>query len=183
MPVTIGDFLDALHEVRDQLKLGVNPKLDGVNGRLDDLKGKLDVVRDAVTGVNTTLQWGFSNLITLINYTNDALFHNDEQNDTIICILEYISKNTCELLNEAHTQTGLQTIIKKNTTVLADLYAATHADAALARERLEALRHQIEECCPPESPPPVCKYEPCPKPGRLGGPPEVDPRPPGRQPG
>jgi hypothetical protein len=181
------DFLTAIEQVRDQIKNHTNPKLDTANGKLEDVKGKLDVlktavdaVRVAVQHVDTTLQWGFGQLITIGNYTNQALYHNNEQNDTIICILEHISKNTCELLNEAHTQTGLQTVIKDNTTVLADLYAATHADAALARQRLEALRKQIEECCPPEVPPPPCDYERCPKPERQGRPPQVDPRPPGQ---
>jgi hypothetical protein len=182
------DFFDELKGAHDELK-GLIPHLDGVNTRLDDIKGKLDAlkaatdaVRGAVDHVDKTLQWGFGQLITIGNYTNQALFHNDEQNDTIICILEHISKNTCELLNEAHTQTGLQRIIRHNTTKLADLYAATHADAALERERLEALRREIQECCPPKPPPPVCQYEPCPKPESLAEPPTVSPKPPDTDP-
>src|SRR5262245_21380659 len=155
-------------------------QIKGINARLDDVNGKLDLLRAAVEHVDQTLQWGLGQLITLGLYTNQALYHNDEQNDTIICILEHISRNTCSLLNEAHLQTGLQTVIQKNTTTLAELYAATHAEAALARERLEALRKQVEECCPPEPPRPVCQYEPCPKPeDTLDKPPQVDPRPPG----
>src|SRR5689334_247395 len=112
---------------------GANSRLDGVNGRLDDVKGKLDnlkaavdAVRNAVDKVDQRLQWGFHQLIVIGNYTNQALFHNNLQNDTMICILEHISKNTCMLLNEAHLQTALQTTIKENTSLLADLYAATH---------------------------------------------------------
>src|SRR5262249_4586416 len=141
------DFFDELKGSHDELK--------GVNARLDDVQGKLDLLRAAVEHVDQTLQWGLGQLITLANYTNQALYHNDQQNDTIICILEHISKNTCSLLNEAHVQTGLQTVIQKNTMTLAELYAATPAEAALARERLEALRKQVEECCPPEPPKPV----------------------------
>jgi len=154
-------------------------QIKGINARLDDVNGKLDLLRAAVEHVDQTLQWGFGQLITLGLYTNEALHHNAEQNDTIICILEHISKNTCQLLNEAHVQTGLQTVMKNNTTTLAELYAATHAEAALARERTEALRKQIEECCPPTPPEPACCYEPCPAPGPLGDPPRVDPQPPG----
>ena len=176
---------DFLNELK-----GANTRLDGANTRLDDIKGKLDAVktavdavRDAVHQVNQTLNWGFGQLITIGNYTNEALFHDAKQKDTIICILEHVSKNTCELVNEAHTQTGLQTTIKDNTMTLADLYAATHADAALARERQEALRKQIEECCPPKPPEPVCRYEPCKAPGPLREPPKVEPRPRERPPG
>jgi hypothetical protein len=173
------DFYNALQAANGKLD-GVNNRLDDVKGKLDALKAATDAVHAAVDQVNKTLQWGFGQLITLGTYTNQALFHNDEQNDTIICILEHISKNTCELLNEAHTQTGLQTVIQGNTTTLAELYAATHPAAALARERLEALRKQVEVCCPPEPPAPVCDYQPCPKPDdRLPRPPSVDPQPPG----
>lgn len=182
------DFYNELKGAHQEI-IGSNTRLDGVNtrldkvnnnlvtieGKLDLLKNAIDAVANAVHKVDQTLHWGFHQLITIGNYTNQALFHNDQQNDTMICILEHISKNTCMLLNESHTQTGLQTVIKENTMMLADLYASTHADAALARERLEALRKQMEECCPPKPPPPVCDYQPCPKPGRIGEPPQVDP--------
>ena len=141
------DFLDSIN--------GANNRLDGVNNRLDEVKGKLDLINQSVQNLNQTLNWGFGALITIGNYTNEALSQNAKQNDTIICILEHISKNTCELLNESHTQTGLQTTIKNNTTTLAELYAATHAEAALIRQRDEALRKQIEDCCPPKVPEPT----------------------------
>ena len=157
-----------LDEVNNRLA-GVHTRLDGTNARLDDVKTKLDLI-------NTTLNWGFAQLITIGNYTNQALAQNAAQNDTMICILEHISRNTCELLNESHTQTGLQTTIRNSTTTLAELYAATHAEAALTRQREEALRKQIEECCPPQVPPPPCAYQACPVPRPLGEPPRVDPQ-------
>jgi hypothetical protein len=138
---------------------GANSRLDGVNSRLDDVKGKLDAlktstdaVRASVDNVNKTLQNGLGTLITLGIYTNQALFHNAQQNDTMICMLEQISKNTCNLVNQAFLQWQLQVEISKNTQTLAALFAATHAEAALTREREEALRQQIEKCCPPKPP-------------------------------
>ncbi len=175
---------DFLNELK-----GANTRLDDVKAKLDTLKTATDAVRSAVQDVNKSVQdvnktlvWGFGQLVTIGNYTNQALAHQSKQNDTIICILEHISRNTCELLNEAHTQTGLQTTIKENTTELAELYAATHADAALTREREEALRKQIEACCPPKPPEPVCKYDRCPAPEPLPEPPRVEPRQPGGRP-
>jgi hypothetical protein len=191
------DFYNRLQDADNKLD-GVNSRLDGVNGRLDStnnnlvtIEGKLDAVVNAVNAVvhavhqvNQTLQWGFAQLITIGNYTNQALYENDLQNDTMICILEHISQNTCALLNEAHLQTGLQQTIKENTSLLADLYAATHGDAAVARERLEALRKQVEECCPPEVPPPPCQYRPCPKDFKpVPPPPHTVPPPDNRPPG
>jgi hypothetical protein len=176
------DVLDAINAANGKLDTvhgdlgGVNNRLDGANSRLDDIKGKLDAVVKSVQDVNASLNWGFGQLITIGNYTNQALAQNAAQNDTMICILEHISKNTCLLLNEAHEQTGLQRTIRNSTSLLADLYAATHAEAALTRQREEALRKQIEECCPPEVPPPPCDYAACPAPGPLGPPPKVEPR-------
>ena len=182
------DVLDAINAANGKLDTvhgdlgGVNNRLDGANSRLDDIKGKLDAVVKSVQDVNTSLNWGFGQLITIGNYTNQALAQNAAQNDTMICILEHISKNTCLLLNEAHEQTGLQKTIRNSTSLLADLYAATLAEAALTRQREEALRKQIEECCPPEVPPPPCDYAACPAPGPLGPPPKVDPKQPGDRP-
>lgn len=155
-----------------------NSRLDDVKVKLDAIKAATDAVKKAVDQVDNTLQWGFTQLITIGNYTNQALAQNDKQNDTMICILEHISKNTCELLDEADMQTRLQIDMDKNTSLLADLFAATHAEAALTREREEALRNQIEQCCPPRIPDPPCSYEPCDAPKPIGDPPRVDPQPP-----
>lgn len=154
-----------------------NANLQQIHADLGDLKDATDAVKGAVDKVDGTLKAGFGQLINLGAYTNLALAHNAKQNDTIICVLEKISRNTCELVNEAHTQTGLQTSIEQSGKLLADLYADTHADAALGHLRRQELRAQIEECCPPERPEPPCGYEPCPAPKPLKDPPRE--RPPG----
>lgn len=157
------DILDSIN--------GADARLDNVNNKLDTAIAKLSDIVAAVQSVDSDIQklllinqWGFTQLITLGTYTNLALFENNKQNETIICILEQISRNTCSLLNEAHLQTTLDTSIEKSSQALADLYAATHAEAALTREREAALRAQIEACCPPPRPDPVCTYQPCPSP-------------------
>jgi hypothetical protein len=164
--------MPSAQEIFDQL-VAANTKLDQINGGIADVKTSVDAVRDAVEHVDATLSSGFSALITLGEYTNDALYQNDNQNETIICNLEKITRQTCQLLNEAHTQTQLQTSIEHGTTTLVDLFSTVHAEAALDLERREALRREIEECCPPEPQPPVCVYEPCEKPQRLKKPPKV----------
>ena len=150
MPST-GDFFNEIHQV--------NVQLDAVKGHLQALKVSLDSV------------------VTLETYANEALYHNAKQNDTIICILEHISENTCRLLNEAAVQTRLQTSIEASTRQLAALFAATHAEAALALDKQEELREQIEKCCPPRPPEPACHHERCPSPGTLKEPPKGE-RPP-----
>jgi hypothetical protein len=141
-------------------------QLQTINGRLLDLTA-------AVNQVNTTLTTGFAELVTLGQYTDLALSQNAKQNDTIICILEHISKNTCELLNQSVMQTKLQTEMERDIDALEAMYGTVHANAALERERLRALRRQIEECCPPPEPEAPCKYAPCPAPKPIGDPPNI----------
>jgi hypothetical protein len=135
-------------------------QLQTINGRLLDLTA-------AVNQVNATL-------VTLGQYTNLALSQNAKQNDTIICILEHISKTTCELLNQSVVQTRLQTEMQTDVDALEAMYETAHADAALERERLRALKQQIEKCCPPPQPEVPCKYAPCPAPTSLPEPPNIN---------
>jgi hypothetical protein len=153
-------------------------RLDEVKAKLDALKASTDAVRNSVDKVDITLTWGLGQLVKLGIYANQALAQNAKQNDTIICLLEHISHHTCQIWNESHLQTGLQTVIKDRTVELADLYEATHAEAALEWERMQKLKKQMEECCPPEPERPPCQDERCPKPDRLPEPPHVEERPP-----
>ena len=134
-------------------------QLQTINGRLLDLTA-------AVNQVNATL-------VTLGQYTNLALSQNAKQNDTIICILEHISKTTCELLNQSVVHTRLQTEMQTDVDALEAMYETAHADAALERERLRALKQEIEKCCPPPQPEVPCKYAPCPAPESLPEPPNI----------
>jgi hypothetical protein len=167
--------MPSAQEVYDQLiyannRLGGDPTgtnpADSVNGHLGTLEG-------LVNQVNDTLVDGFGELVAIGNYTNEALYDITEQNETIICNLEKITKQTCQLVNEAHAQTQLQTSIERSTTRLVDMFSTVHADAALDLERREELNRKIEECCPPKPRPPVCVYEPCEKPERIEEPPKV----------
>ncbi len=160
---------------------GANARLDqiktsvlSVKTSVDAVKTSTDAVHTAVQQVNTTLSTGFGQLVTLGVYTNEALAHNAKQNDTIICILEHIEEHTCALVNYADEQTRLQRSMEANTRMLAELYAATHAEAALERQEHEELQKKIERCCPPPKPEPPCRPERCPKPPPLREPPHVE---------
>ena len=171
------EFYDRIVEVRDNTNQ-ISTKLDTTNNHLAAIEGKLDAIDADIKQVQQLLLWGFKQLITLGQYTNLALFHNDQQNDTMICQLQQIAENTCCICNEAHLQTGLQQGIEAATQKSADLYAATHGDAAQTLERETQLRQQIEACCPPKAPEPVCVERPCPKPEPLGEkPPKTEPPP------
>jgi len=153
--------------------VAANNRLEDIKGDLVDVKGAVNGVTAAVNVVNTTLTNGFNQLITLGQYTNQALYQNDQQNDTIICLLEHISKNTCALLNEAALQTAAQLDMGRDIDALESMFATVNAGAALEAKRLHALKQQIEKCCPPERSVPPCSFEACPAPNPIGPPPEV----------
>jgi hypothetical protein len=129
-----------------------NNRLNHIIQNTDELEGLLTQVVDGQAFANT------------------ALVQQIRQNETIICLLKQIATNTCTLVNESHTQTGLQTGMSTDTRALADLFAITHADAALIREREQALKDQIEACCPPKQDPPACQPEKCAEPARFADP-------------
>jgi len=138
-------------------------QLKHANEKLDTLNGKAEEIR-------VTLESGFGQLVALEGTQNDAIFHQIQQLDTIICLLKQISDHTCRLLNESHIQTGLQTGMSGDTRTIADLVSITHPEAALVRGREEALRKEIEACCPPPEPEPACRPEACKEPGPFKGP-------------
>ena len=136
-------------------------ELKGANQRLDNILAAEQAVRDAVEDVDQSVDA----LVGLQQFANGAAVHQIKQLDTVICLLRQIADNTCRLLNESHTQTRHQASIASDADTLAALYSVTHAEAALIREREEALRRQIEACCPPRQPDVPCKPSPCPDPG------------------
>ena len=161
---------DVLNAINDT-KAAVNNNTTVIGQKLDTLDADLKLTQQL-------LLWGFEQLITLGQYTNQALSQNDKQNDTIICILQQISVNTCGIWNEAHIQADLQKGIEASAQRLAKLYSATHGDAAVTLDREEELRRRIEKCCPPEERKPVCVETPCPAPAPFTqSPPATQPPP------
>jgi hypothetical protein len=162
--------MPSVNDVYNQL-LQANSSLTSLITAVNNVQTAVNAVETTVTQVNSTLNSGFGELVTIGNYTNQALYQNDQQNDTIICILEHISKNTCALLNQAAIQTVLQTAMASDIAGLEQMFASVNSGAALEIERLAALKAQIEQCCPPKKPTPPCEYAPCPAPRKIDQPP------------
>jgi hypothetical protein len=131
----------------------------------DDVR--LNGISDAIRQTLASIEQQGQTLLGLQVYANEALTQLVKQTDTVICILDTVAKQTCALLNEAHTQTGLQTSVKDSAATLVELYKTVHPAAALEQSRLQALRDQMAECCPPEAPAPFCNYDPCTSPSPL----------------
>jgi hypothetical protein len=140
---------------------------------VDDVYNQLIKVNTSLTNLINAVSNLTSTVITIGNYTNQALYQNDQQNTTMICELEHISKNTCGLLNEAAVQTALQSAMAADLDGLEKMFATANPGAALESERLAALKAQVEQCCPPKKPQPPCDYQPCPAPKPIGPPPQV----------
>src|SRR4051812_10671634 len=94
----------------------INNRLDTLHADVQQLTTRLEALRaDTNTGFSNTvktLNAGFTTLTqdvqavaTLQMFTNEVLLHQVKQHDTMICILEKISANTCDLVSQSHTQT------------------------------------------------------------------------------
>jgi hypothetical protein len=156
----------------DMLDLGNCCK--ATNGRLDQLIVRHDETNDWMAEIRDLVSRGFetvSNGIEGVHDRQEILIrlaaYQIEQNRTIICALENISKNTCALLNEANQQTALQGDIRKALEATSHMTATAHPEAALAYQREQDQQAALEECCPPEEDEPPCGYQPCREPKEV----------------
>jgi hypothetical protein len=142
------------------------------NGQLTTLHNDLQQVNASVQADTAAVESGFANLDQLVEYTNRLLGYEIEQNNTVICNLEKIAKQTCELVNQAVLQTAAQQAMREDLGDLKQLYALANPAAAVEQHRLEGLERKIEACCPPPVEPPACTYEACQRPGKVPPPPK-----------
>lgn len=180
--------MTSISDVFDQL-VNANNTLGQLHGDMQaeitatkDVNTSVKAVKTSVDKLDDDVNNGFATTINALGTlaqieaeTAKLVFHLTQQADAMICALEHISKNTCGILTEATVQTKLQTQIAEDTNAVRFIADTTHANAALERERLEALRAQTERCCPPEVRPPACSYEPCPHPEPVDKPQLPDP--------
>lgn len=129
----------------------------------NQVKSSVDTVdADVKSGFNATVN-GLTTIALIDIEAVKLLFHLTQQNDTIICTLENISRNTCAMLTQLTMQTQLQKRMADDLDVIRAMEEAEQPAAALERARLAALQTEIERCCPPPQTPPACTYQPCPK--------------------
>jgi hypothetical protein len=189
MPALEGP-MPTINEVWEQA-LQINANLVTVHHDLEALKDCCTSEGQELDNVADLLGNGFANLSQHLigveqrqDVTNLLLRHQTAQNDTIICLLDKIARQTCALLNEADTQTRLQTDLTADVNAIRDMTETVHPDAALIRRRADEARSALEQCCPPEKPQPPCVFEPCPTPPPLASdavPPIGDPFTPPRK--
>jgi len=176
--------MPSLGDVFNQL-VTANTTLNQIHADMVAEQTATEQVNSNVEQLDTDLKSGFeatdNGLATLAQIDTQAvalLFHLTQQADTIICALENISQNTCGILNQVTIQTVLQTRIRDDADAQRDITEFAHPEATLQRHRLEALRDEIEKCCPPKPVPPACAYQPCPRPDPITEPPPSQKPPP-----
>ena len=157
--------------------VAANGELSQIDQGIQTVNNSLQTVDTDVQATTAAVQNGFGQLYTIANYTNQLLLYQIQQSDTMVCYLEKIARQTCALLNEAALQTAAQQAMREDLDDLRQLYELANPAAAVEQDRLEALKAQVEKCCPPPVPTPPCKFEPCKQPGDVPPPPR-SPEPP-----
>lgn len=160
----------SLNDAYNQLVIA-NQHLTAIDNELQTVNASVQAVDADVQATTQAVQTGFSELYTLVNYTDQLVLYEIAQNNTIICYLAKIAQQTCALLNEAALQTAAQQAMREDVRDLKQLFALANPAAAVEQHRLEALKAQVEKCCPPPVPEPPCKFEKCEEPGPLPPPP------------
>lgn len=151
--------------------------LDDAYNQLVTSNSHLTDIHNDVQAVNSSVEAGFSQLATLIGTTNSLLQFETDQNRTIICNLEKISRQTCELVNQATRQAAASEAMREELSDLKQIFELVNPAAAVEQHRLEELEAKVEKCCPPEVPVPPCTYEPCPAPQEPPAPSQPPPPP------
>lgn len=138
-----------------------------VNGKLSQVEVNTSLMANLNMSINAGFAATVGRLDTLAAIDVEAvklLFHQTQQMDTMICMLEQISRNTCQMLNELAVQTELQKRTADDLALLRYIAVSTNSAAALEFERHKELEAKIERCCPPDRPDPACKHVPCDRP-------------------
>ena len=87
--------------------------------------------------------------------------------DLDACLLDKIGRIVCMIANETHQQKQQIILLREMFSSFLELYKSVHPGEALQLEKLEKLRAEMRECCPPdEKPDLICHYKPC---DRQGG--------------
>jgi hypothetical protein len=137
------------------------PSIDDLFNALNAIRARLDQLHADEQAVHQRLDA----LLAEQQRTSSIGVHLTKQNRTIICALEKVSRNTCELVTIADHQRRSAEESASSLRVAAHVLQTAHPAAALQLAREEHVSARLDECCPPEPAPPRCEYEPCRDPG------------------
>ena len=153
---SVSDVFDELKKITSGIKK-LHSDNETVNQRLSENRDELVSVNSRLDAISDILK----DFVELQAQANAALLHMTRQSDTIICIQEKVSRNTCGMLTEAVKQTTISDETRDQIVMLADIQRSVHTDAALNFDRRQQAQKRIEACCPSREPAPACTYSPC----------------------
>lgn len=139
-------------------------KLDALIGRADESNDWLEELRQLVDDGFVAVSEGLKQVQQRQDLANRLALFQIRQQDTMICALEKISKNTCDLVVQSKLQTELQTEIRTTNVALESMFATAHPAAALEHARALDTQKRLAQCCSETRKPPPCLYEPCERP-------------------
>lgn len=153
--------------------LALNACCTAMGAKADTIIQRQDQTLTVLGDTHTTLQQGFKSVLQSLGQIqqnqavqSQLLLHQTKQNETMICALEAISRNTCTLVNLATADAPKQSRIAQASDDLVHLTQSAHPDAALDLSRHREHEQVLARCCGPrERPDPPCAYEPCDNPG------------------
>lgn len=161
---SISDVFNALNDIKGKLDtLHVDETNNGQ--KQDATNNKLDQLGQTVTNVGTAVDGRFVQVLQQQQLSNQLVLHLTRQQETVICILEHISRNTCELVNLGTNELKSIQAIEEYARVASAILRGANSNVALDLADRDELERKLEECCPPKPVPPACVYEPCREPG------------------
>lgn len=162
--------LATLHNDQIDLKnccaLG-NQRLAALDAGSHETNDWLEEIRKVLGEGFAAMATGISGVHARQDLANRLLLHLSEQQRTVICLLEQIADNTCQLVNQGQRQTLLQNGIHEGMQAVAHMYASANPDAALHHQRAEEQRRKLEKCCPPRPVEDPCRPAPCARPAAI----------------
>lgn len=147
-----GDIINLI-TVTNALKTSVDETNNILKEGFKNISCSIQNTNNTLNAGFKNISYGTQNIITLQSLAVQELSHLSKQNEAIVFILDNISKQSYELLREAHTQTGSQKSVTESIGIIRELYKSAHPDISLEVELLE--------CCSREEPEPFCTYKPC----------------------
>ncbi len=149
--------------VHDDL-ITLNACCERGDAKLGDLVSGLAELKAIANAGFSALANGLAGVQARQDITNQLLLFQAQQQATMICALENISRNTCGIWNENDEQTDLLQAAGANLRALEHMTASAEPEAALTWDRQLANTAELRACCPEEPRDPVCDYKPCPVP-------------------
>jgi hypothetical protein len=167
--------MPSIQDVADQ----INNKLDDIVVNTattatvaTDIRTEIQTLNAEVATMDGHLQAGLSNLaagLFAVWEVEKAQLveqrHHTRQNDTVICLLEHANDLLCGITRKLTTQLQLSRDLVESTRRLEGIAERAEPAAAGDYDRLQAVQHRLDACCPPDQPEPEPCPEPCPVPG------------------